>query len=231
VSKNLAIIPARRGSKRLPGKNTKLFLGRPLILWTIDVAMSSSSIDEIVVSSDCIDTLEIAKGAGVTELHLRSAATSSDEAKMQEVISETLNYLGGEKVSSFSCLALLQPTSPLRSPVDVERSFELFTNYPDTDCVISYTQRPQNLGDSKRISILKDGYVDAFPVEMRKIDSNPVYIRNGPAICLSKLPQAQSQLLHGKIRGYEMPFIRSLDIDSQTDFLIAEAIGRYALNI
>lgn len=230
MPRSLALVPARKGSKRLPGKNTKLFLGRPLISWTLDVAIKSKFIDEVIVSSNCLETLDIAKQAGVTEVYFRSAFASSDQASMQDVIAETLNQIGNSRVSSFSHLALLQPTSPLRNLNDIQESFELLSRDPDADCVISYAQRPPNLGDNKRISILENGYMDAYPFEMKELNPPPVYIRNGPAICISKLPKAQFQLIHGRIRGYEMPFIRSIDIDSQEDFVIAEAIARSALD-
>jgi CMP-N,N'-diacetyllegionaminic acid synthase len=226
LPKNLALIPARCGSKRLPGKNTKLFLGVPLISWTIDLALSSTLIDEVVVSSDCIEVLEIAKQIGGVELHQRSPHTSRDSALMQEVIYEALESLGGERVSTFDYLSILQPTSPLRNLEDLENSYNMLLKDSVADCVISYTQRPPNLGERKEISIGEEGYVTFDQIEETSYSGEPVYIRNGPAICISKLPEARHRLLHGKVLGYEMPFIRSVDIDTHTDFLIAEAIAK-----
>ena len=226
MPKNLALIPARCGSKRLPGKNTKLFLGAPLISWTIELARSSTLIDEVLVSSDCIEVLEIAKRIGGVELHQRSPHASRDNALMQEVISEALESFGSERVTTFDYLTILQPTSPLRNLEDLENSFNMLLKDTMADCVISYTERPPNLGESKEISISDEGYVSFNQMSMTSDSGEPVYIRNGPAICISKLPEAWHRLLHGKVLGYEMPFIRSVDIDTHTDFLMAEAIAQ-----
>ena len=108
---NLAIITARGGSKRIPRKNVKPFLGRPIIEYSIEAALKSGVFDEIMVSTDDVEIAQIARKAGASVPFLRSDATSNDFATTADVIEEVLNQYAksGEVFSNVCCI---YPTAP-----------------------------------------------------------------------------------------------------------------------
>ena len=110
--KKLAIIPARSGSKRIPKKNTKDFLGKPIIAYSIEVALKSGLFDEVMVSTDSIEIAEIAKSYGAKVPFLRSEINSNDFATTMDVITEVLaNYKNLELKFDYTCC--IYPTAPL----------------------------------------------------------------------------------------------------------------------
>ncbi len=109
---NLCIIPARGGSKRIPRKNIKDFLGKPIIAYSIETALKSKLFDEVMVSTDDIEIAEIAKKYGAKIPFMRSKETSNDFATTVDVINEVLNsYLNKRKVFQYACC--IYPTAPL----------------------------------------------------------------------------------------------------------------------
>lgn len=113
MTRTLAIVPARAGSKRVPHKNRREFLGRPLILWTVDFALSIAAFDRVVVSTDSPELAELARAGGASVPWLRQAALASDTAPSVDVVFDVIERLEGEG-EHFDRVALLQPTSPVR---------------------------------------------------------------------------------------------------------------------
>lgn len=111
---NLAIIPARGGSKRIPKKNIKLFCGRPIIEYSINSAIKSGLFDEIVVSTDSEEISKIAIDCGAKVPFKRSAKNSDDYATTADVIQEVLDWYEKEKYD-FDSICCIYPTSPLMS--------------------------------------------------------------------------------------------------------------------
>ena len=110
----LAIIPAKKRSKRLPNKNIKLLLGKPLIAYTIETAIKSKQITRVIVSTDCPKIAKISKKYGAEVPFLRPKEQSTDRSGKFEICKHVINFLvqnEGIKISSF---IYLQPTSPLR---------------------------------------------------------------------------------------------------------------------
>ena len=120
----LALIPARGESKGIPGKNTKELVGKPLIAYTIEAARECVSIDAILVSTDSEDIAEVARKYGAWVPFLRPAELASDTAKTIDVVIYTINRLASEGWE-YDYVILLQPTSPLRKPEDIEKAFSL----------------------------------------------------------------------------------------------------------
>ena len=120
--KIVALIPARSGSKRLPGKNIKDFCGKPLIAWTIEAALKSKYIDSVVVSTDCSKIAEISKQYGAEVPFLRPESLSDDKTTTVDVVK---NFLDFSESKTYTHLILLQPTSPLRETADIDNSVEL----------------------------------------------------------------------------------------------------------
>ena len=126
--KILAIVPARGGSKRLPGKNIKLLGNKPLITWTIEAAMGISEICEILVSTDNSEIASVAEIAGAKVPWLRPEHLSSDEATSVEVAIHALNWYENE-FSEVDGVLLLQPTSPYRTKLTIQKGIHLFREF------------------------------------------------------------------------------------------------------
>ena len=121
--KNIAIIPARSGSKGLSDKNIKPLVGKPLLAYSIEAALESNMFDTVMVSTDSTIYSEISKEYGADVPFLRSDKASSDTASSWDAVEEVL--AGYKKMGrEFDCFMLLQPTSPLRSAQNIIEAFD-----------------------------------------------------------------------------------------------------------
>ena len=125
--KILALVPARGGSKRLPGKNIRLLGQKPLITWSIDVVKGIPEISHILVSTDSVEIAQVAQDAGALVPWLRPSELATDSSKSVEVVIHALDWYE-PKYGSIDGVLLLQPTSPFRSRKTVIRGIELFQN-------------------------------------------------------------------------------------------------------
>ena len=125
--KNLCIIPARGGSKRIPRKNIKLFLGKPIIVYSIEAALKSELFDEVMVSTDDKEIAEIAKQYGAKVPFMRSAETSNDFAITADVLREVVGKYQsfGQDFDNFCCV---YATAPLIKHTDIQSAFQLLQN-------------------------------------------------------------------------------------------------------
>ena len=135
--KVLAVIPARDGSKGLPGKNIRPLLGKPLIVWTIESAKKSKFIDQICVSTDSPEIAAVAESAGVKVPFLRPAELAGDKSTSFEAAKHAIDFyrnLGQE----FEYIVLLEPTSPIRKKTDIDLMLEKLNNLsPNFDSIVS----------------------------------------------------------------------------------------------
>lgn len=135
--KIIAIIPARGGSKGLPGKNIKPLLGKPLIAWTIEQARKSKYIDKLIVSTDDKKIAEISKMHGADVPFLRPKEFAKDNSPMSDAIMHVINRLE-KKGEFFDVVVLLEPTSPLRKENDIDDAIKLFIkNIRKADSLVS----------------------------------------------------------------------------------------------
>lgn len=217
--KVVAIIPARGGSKRLPGKNIRLLNGVPLIVYTINVAQKCVEIDKIIVSTDCDEIAQVALSSGV-EVDRRSKELSSDDATTIDVVKEFLI-----RYSGYDVCVILQPTSPLRNIKDLQGSLDLFQK-KNADAVISVCKAehpPQWIN-----TIGSDGEMDRFLSNQNKNVRSQSFERfyrlNGAVYCGSsrRLIKEASPYFESKTFAYIMPRKRSIDIDTIDDFEFAE---------
>lgn len=133
----IAIIPARGGSKGLPGKNIKSLAGKPLISWTIEQAKKSKHIDKLIVNTDDKDIARIARKYGADVPFLRPKELAQDKSSVYDVIFHTLGWFK-ERGSEFDIVILLEPTSPLRKEGDIDSAIKLFLrNYNKADSLVS----------------------------------------------------------------------------------------------
>lgn len=221
----LAVIPARGGSKGLPGKNIRPLGGRPLIAWSIEAGLQSRFVDRVIVSTDSNEIADVARAAGAEVPFLRPPELATDDAKGVDAIIHAIDWYRG-KCDPFDLVLVLQPTSPLRTPEDIDRAVELF--FKKKACsVVSVCQTDHHPWWANTLPA--DGSMKDF---LRPELSNtnrqnlPVFYRLNGAIYLtdiSFLEQTLTFITAGTF-AYSMPAERSVDIDSLLDFYLAEAI-------
>jgi N-acylneuraminate cytidylyltransferase len=216
----LALIPARGGSKGLPGKNTMPLGGRPLIQWTIEAARGSRFVDRVVLSSDDETIIGIAARCGCEVPFRRPAALASDTAAMIDVALHALEAVPGHGV-----LVLLQPTSPLRTSADIDAACELFAGSGAPSCV-SVSPAEQSPYWMYGLGVRGELLPILEPPEgvARRQDLPPVYVLNGAIYVadVAALKRSRSFVTRGTV-GYTMPAERSIDIDTAADFEAARA--------
>ena len=154
----IGVIPARGGSRRLPGKNNRSLANKPLIGWTICAAHGSTTIDKVVVSTEDAEIRKVATEQGAADVIKRSAMLATDDAFLNDVIVEVLNILK-EQGEIFGYIVLLQPTSPLRTAAHIDDAFKLITKENGIGAVsVCRTEHP--LEWMGRLS--PDGSLDSF---------------------------------------------------------------------
>ena len=216
----LAIIPARGGSKRLPQKNILILNGKPLIDWTIEAALNSRYIDEISVSSDNEDVLNIANKHGISLIN-RPAYLASDTASSIDVVTHAISNT--EK--KYDYVILLQPTSPLRNFSHIDESIDLLLK-KKADAVISVAEVEHsplwcNTLPSNNSMI---DFLNKDISHVRSQDLEQYYRINGAIyICdINVLMERNTFFVEDKIYAYKMDRISSVDIDEEIDFQLAQ---------
>lgn len=220
--KNIAVIPARSGSKALRDKNIKQLNGKPLIAYSILTALKSGLFDEVMVSTDSFQYAQIARQYGATVPFMRSKENSTDNAGSWDVVKEVLaNYESGGRF--FDTVCLLQPTSPLRQVGDIQDAYHLFYDRASV-AVASVCQAGHppawygQLGPSSSLDGFlqpeKTGNRQAFGQYYRL--NGAIYIWNVRAL------YENDYLFREGSYAYLMDEKRSVDIDTETDFQIAE---------
>lgn len=219
----LGIIPARAGSKRLPGKNMLLLDGKPIIDWTINAAKKSGCIDEIVVTSDDLAVSEVANSSGVTFLE-RPPILATDTAKTVDVVLHVVNEYK-RRGCHYDVIILLQPTSPLRSAEDISNALSLFINN-DASSVVSMCMVEHS--PLLTCQLNSDGDLSNFYFSIKNLSSRsqdlPTYFRLNGAIYISRLDDFVREASFFSNPGfpYIMPIERSIDIDNEIDYLTAQ---------
>lgn len=220
--RNIAIIPARSGSKGLKDKNIKLLCGKPLMAYSIEAAIESKMFDEVFVSTDSPEYAKIARTHGANVPFLRSRELSSDTASTWDVVKETLirfRELGYE----FDTFALLQPTSPLRTSEDIINAYRIMekknANAVVSVCEVDHSPLWCN-------TLPEDGALSGFL--NREIIAKPrqelqTYYRINGAVYLVKVNYFENSkdIYDSNCYAYIMEKSKSIDIDDQTDMDIA----------
>jgi len=137
----LTVITARGGSKRVPHKNVLPLGGKPLLAWTIQAALEAKISRRIIVSTDNEDIAAIARKWGAEVPFIRSEELSNDKASSEDVVMNAIDWLKEEGETIPECLLLLQPTSPFRSPQDIEAAVSMFEE-KKAEAVISVSEDP-----------------------------------------------------------------------------------------
>jgi len=222
----LAIIPARGGSKGLPGKNIRPLAGVPLIGHTIRAARAARLVDRVIVTTDDEEIASVAREFEAEVPFLRPAELSDDQASGVDVCHHALEYVESEMGYRPDLVVLLQPTSPLRNAEDINSAIRLLLE-SKADSVVSLkavTEFPQwmkKMDEESRISPL----FDELEITSARQDLEKSYLLNG-AIYLSTVEAMKKHrgFYGGDTRGYLMGEEHSVDIDTLHDFLLAEAL-------
>jgi CMP-N,N'-diacetyllegionaminic acid synthase len=222
----VGIITARGGSKALPRKNVRLLAGKPLIAWSILAALQSKSLQRVLVSTDDPEIAEVSREWGAELPFIRPAHLAGDLSSHIDVVIHAIDWLAEYESVTPDYVALLQPTVPFRSADDIDAAAKLAYEH-DADSVISVYPCEKHPYLAKKIG--EDGRLSDF---VFKIESDlprqtlpPAYSLNG-AIYLIKpqvLKERHSWYSENTF-AYLMPPERSIDIDNEWDFRVADLI-------
>lgn len=222
----IATICARGGSQGVPGKNIRPLLGQPLIVHTIQQAISHLEIDRVFVSTDSVDIAAVARSAGAEVPFIRPSELSGHSAPKHPVIEHLVDWVA-EHVGPVSRIVDLDPTSPLRNASDISACLDLLD--ANTDVVITGYEAEKNpyfnmvelSGDHGCVQVVK-----TLPADVTSRQQAPrVYAMNASIYCWHYHSLALG-LWQGRARLHVMPRVRSVDIDELIDFQLVELLMR-----
>lgn len=227
--KVLGLVPARGGSKSIPGKNIVVLRGKPMIAYTLDAAKASKRLARCIVSTDSQEIADVCRRCGGDVPFLRPSELAGDDTPTLPVVMHALDALQ----ETYDAVVLLQPTSPLRTAADIDESIRLLADRADADSVISVVR----VGDHHpaRMKYVRDGLLVDPPFAeeregQRRQDLPELYLRNG-AIYLTRtrVLREQKSIKGRRSLAYVMPEERSVNVDSPVDLLVAEAVLKSSL--
>lgn len=219
--KVLGIIPARGGSKGVSKKNIRVIDGKPLIAYTIETAMQSSRLTDVLVSTDDLEIKEVAMQYGC-DVQLRSKVNASDTAKIEAVIEEVLSKLK----TNYDILMLLQPTAPIRDVEDIDKVVDMFQK-PRVESVVSLVEL-EDIHPARMYHIDTDNFMlplDTKLEKQRRQDLPKVYLRNGCIYAVrTRVFEREKKVITEHKSAYIMPESKWANIDSERDLVITEAL-------
>lgn len=221
----LALVPARGGSKRVPGKNIRPLGGRPLIVWSIEIAKDAPEICDIMVSTDDADIAEVARAAGALVPWLRPEVLATDTADSVDVCLHALGWYESQH-GRVDGLILLQPTSPYRSAHTVRRGIDLFREHNSRPVIGVCAAESHPMWCFTVEGSTMTPFIDADGAQLRSQDLPPVFVPNGAFYLITPDDLRKHKSLY---RGDPMPLViddpcESMDIDTEWDWKLAEAI-------
>jgi CMP-N-acetylneuraminic acid synthetase len=215
--KVLGLIPARGGSKGVPRKNVRELGGKPVLAWTVEAALAAERLARVVVSTDDDEIARVAHACGAESL-ARPAELAGDGTPDLPVFRHALETLG-----EFDAVAWLRPTAPLRVAADIDAAVALLAD-AEADSVRSVTRAEHSpywmgrIDDGRLVPLLAE-----VPPQRQQLPD--VYRLNG-AVDVARCSSVGTELFGGDVRAYVMPPERSVDLDTELDFLLAEALLR-----
>mgnify|MGYP002515694954 CR=1 FL=1 len=220
--KTLYVIPARGGSKGIPHKNIRPLAGKPLIGYAIDTARELADDADICVSTDDPEIAAVAEKMGLKVPFLRPAELATDKSGTYEVLLHALDFYKA-RGTDYDTLVLLQPTSPLRTADDVRRALALYND--SVDMVVTVKEAASN-PYYNCYEVDNDGYLHISKGDgsyTRRQDAPKAWEYNGAVyvIRVSALRQMPLGKMHRRVMC-EMDAARSVDLDTELDWLIAE---------
>ena len=234
MSNIVGVIPARGGSVGVPLKNIKPLNGRPLIEYTIESAIESECLDRIIVSTDHDGIAEVSRNAGA-EVPFKRPSDISEDVDTEFVLQHTVNYLENEENYVVNAVVLLQPTSPFRTSETIRKCVSLYTDTEDSDSVVTVNNiegyRPEwmlDLDAHGRVIPYNTPFLeDGVPViKLAARQSFPrLYKQNGIVYVTQRdLLMKKTLVIGPKAYAIITSEKEAIDIDTHTDFVVAESI-------
>lgn len=225
----LAIIPARSGSKGLANKNIKELCGKPLLAWSIEAGLKSKYIDKVVVSTDSDEYAKIAKAYGAEAPFLRPKELSEDTSTTFDSIKHTIDFYINKHNQIFDYIVLLEPTSPLREAMDIDKAIEMLFNNLYANSIVGIckceSQNPEFLITLQQQTQTIDGFLNQDFSPIRRQDVRDFYFFEGTIyISETKTLLHYKNFYHRNTMGYIVPKWKSLEIDDIDDFIMVETM-------
>jgi CMP-N-acetylneuraminic acid synthetase len=230
----IAIIPARGGSKGLPGKNIKALCGRPLIAWSIEAGLGSQYIDEVMVTTDSEEIADIARMFGASVPFIRPPELASDIATSFDAIKHAIDFYENELSKKFDYIVLLEPTSPLREKDDIDGMIEKIISMENQfDAIVSLGEVHEHPSIMKKIIDNKiEPYCKELVMVTRRQDNNIAYFPYGVAYIVKTKTLLEEKSFYPQRTTYRIiKRYQCHEIDDIYDFLAIENIMKYEWEI
>jgi CMP-N,N'-diacetyllegionaminic acid synthase len=218
----LGVIPARGGSKGIPGKNLVVVGGRPLICHTFDAARASRTLTRIVLSTDDEQIAQLGRAEGIEVPFIRPAALAADDTPMLDVLRHAIAAVGSRP----EIVVLLQPTSPLRRSEHIDAAVSTLEE-SGADSVVSVVAVPHQFTPGSLLQLDAGRLVSLTgqATAARRQDKPVLYARNGPAVLVTRTTVLESGSLYGSdSRPFLMSREDSIDVDEPFDLEMVEAV-------
>jgi CMP-N-acetylneuraminic acid synthetase len=224
VSRALGIVPARGGSKGVPGKNVRLLNGQPLIAYTAEAARESGVLDRVVLSTDSEEIADVGRAYGLEVPFMRPGDLAGDETPMLPVVQHAIQTLA-EAGWTADVIVLLQPTSPLRQPSHIRDAVARLRS-SNADSVVTVVELPRHLSPDYVMRI-DGGVLKPFLPEgvrvTRRQDARPAYSRDGTVYaCWRETIERFGNIYGERCEPLVIDAGESLSIDSSEDWAAAE---------
>ena len=228
----LALIPARGGSKRLPGKNIRMLGDKPLIVWTIDAAKGIPEICDILVSTDSSEIAEICKESGVLVPWLRPDELATDTASSVDVAIHALDWYES-KNGAVDGLLVLQPTSPFRTKETICKGINLFEQYANNSVVGVSPTHEHPMWTLKIVGGLLVPFMPGAGLQTRSQDLPPAFVVNGIIYLISpKELRTKKSFITSNVTPLFVESPREIiDIDTMLNFEFAKFLNANACNL
>ncbi len=218
--KILVVIPARGGSKRIPGKNLRLMNGKPLVLYSLEnaAALETKYDVDVAVSTDDEELSSIVRDH-CTRCLMRSEELCRDDVTLDPVIYDALIRMEEERGVTYDCVITMQPTSPTLKPETLRAAVKFFAEN-DFDTVISAVNRPH-------LSWTKDKEGNIVKNYIKRINSQelpPNFLETGGFVIARRAVVTKDTRIGEKVTIYEVPGDEAVDIDTDEDWIVAEAV-------
>lgn len=221
----VALVPARAGSKGIPGKNIKPLCGKPLIGYTAEVIAAAHIFDRVLLSTDSEEIADVGRAFGLDAPFIRPEGLARDDTPMLAVVEHALDWLERNGTAA-KILVLLQPTQPLRTTANVIRAVEIL-QASDCDSVVSVVAMPAHMSPDFVMRIDDEGRLVNFLAEgatvTRRQDARPAYVRDGTVYAMRADTVRKHRSLYGSVC---LPLVvdaqHSINIDSHADWQEAE---------
>lgn len=226
--RSLCIIPARSGSKGVPGKNIKPLAGRPLITYTYDAAQAAHLLDKVILSTDGSEIANTAQRSCVEVPFLRPANLAQDDTPTIDVILHAITFFEGLG-ERFDTIVLLQPTSPFRPPGFIDECIQHFVA-SGADSLVSVRKVPHEYNPHWTFLPANDGFIQIATGEKEIITSRqklpPAYIRDGSVYVFKANNFTNGNNMYGdKIAMLKNPIPYHVNIDTPEDWIKAERVA------